>query len=205
MDLFSKTRQKAVDKSYLEISRLEKRLTKLTQILTDPRLQEDTGTVAYLWTLSGSKSQRRIQEESVVDWEDDQSLTQCPYCLQEFTNYTFRRHHCRLCGRIVCADPLTGCSSQVGIDVHPTKVTTEKPEDQLSVNIRMCKDCKATIFGKSDFARELAQVRPDQRAYNNLKQFERGIRLMTPRFQKLVTALQYVFGSLWYEAHLCAD
>ena len=56
----------------------------------------------------------------------------------------------------------------------------------------MCKDCKYTIFSKSDFARELAFKPPDQRAYENLTQFERGIRLMLPKFQKLLQALQYV-------------
>jgi len=54
----------------------------------------------------------------------------------------------------------------------------------------MCKDCKYTIFSKSDFASELAFIPPDQRAYQNLKQFERGIRVMLPRFQRLLSTLQ---------------
>lgn len=33
---------------------------------------------------------------------------------------------------------------------------------------------------------------PDVRAYENLVQFERGIRLLLPKFQKLLAALQYV-------------
>ena len=110
-------RRKTVDKSYLEISRLEKRLTKLTQILLDPRIEQDQSTVGYLWSLSGAKSQRRILEETVVDWEDDTTVTHCPFCCQEFSNYTFRKHHCRLCGRVVCGDPVTECSSSIGLDV----------------------------------------------------------------------------------------
>jgi rabenosyn-5 len=54
----------------------------------------------------------------------------------------------------------------------------------------MCKDCKHTLFSKADFARELTATPPDQRAYENLQQFERGIRLLLPRFQKLLVALQ---------------
>lgn len=54
----------------------------------------------------------------------------------------------------------------------------------------MCKDCQHTIFSKSDFARELALKPPDQRAYENLTQFERGIRILMPKFQKLLQALQ---------------
>lgn len=55
----------------------------------------------------------------------------------------------------------------------------------------MCRDCKHTLFSKSDFSRELSDKPRDQRAYENLVQFERGIRLLLPRFQKLLAALQY--------------
>lgn len=54
----------------------------------------------------------------------------------------------------------------------------------------MCKDCKYIIFSKSDFASEVALIPPDQRVYQNLKQFERGIRILLPRFQKLLSTLQ---------------
>lgn len=54
----------------------------------------------------------------------------------------------------------------------------------------MCQDCQHTIFSKSDFARELSMKPPDQRAYDNLTQFEKGIRLLTPKFQRLLLALQ---------------
>ena len=63
---------------------------------------------------------------------------------------------------------------------------------QVSLDVRMCQDCKHTVFSKSDFARELALRPPDQRSYENLKQFERGIRLLLPKFQRLLLALQYV-------------
>ena len=54
----------------------------------------------------------------------------------------------------------------------------------------MCKDCKHTVFSKSDFEAEITHKPPDVRAYDNLVQFERGIRLMLPQFQRLLTALQ---------------
>lgn len=46
------------------------------------------------------------------------------------------------------------------------------------------------MFSKADFNAEMAVQTADQRAFNNLKQFERGIRTMLPRFQKLLTVLQ---------------
>lgn len=54
----------------------------------------------------------------------------------------------------------------------------------------MCKDCQRTIFSKADFARELNAQTPDQRAYQNLVQFEHGIRLLLPKFQRLLAPLQ---------------
>lgn len=60
----------------------------------------------------------------------------------------------------------------------------------MGIGVRMCKDCSHTLFSRSDFERELAQHPTDQRAYENLTQFERGIRLLLPRFQKLLMALQ---------------
>lgn len=68
--------------------------------------------------------------------------------------------------------------------------TTEKSGGQISVDIRMCKDCRSTIFGRRDFAAALLQKPPDVRAYENLVEFEKGIRSMLPRFQRLLIALQ---------------
>ena len=58
--------------------------------------------------------------------------------------------------------------------------------------MRMCKDCRTTVFSRSDFRATLTHKPPDQRAYENLIQFERGIRLMLPKFQRLLMVLQYV-------------
>ncbi|KAI9663124.1 MAG: carboxypeptidase Y-deficient [Bathelium mastoideum] len=182
---FLAIRRKTVDKAYLEVSRLEKRLTKLTQLLTNP--PPDQGQGGLLWSLTGTKAQQQRQlEQSIVVWEEDASVLRCPFCQQDFSSYSFRRHHCRLCGRVVCGDPITGCSTEIGLNVAAQKQGTA----QISLDVRMCKDCKHTVFSKSDFARGLALRPADQRSYENLKQFERGIRLLLPKFQRLLLALQ---------------
>jgi hypothetical protein len=56
----------------------------------------------------------------------------------------------------------------------------------------MCKDCHHTLFSKADFDREIQLRPPDQRSYENLVQFEWGIRRLLPKFQKLLSALQSV-------------
>ncbi|CAI4213109.1 unnamed protein product [Parascedosporium putredinis] len=118
-------------------------------------------------TLTGQNSSRKLLEQSVVTWEEDASVAKCPFCRQDFGSWTFRRHHCRTCGRVVCADPQTGCSAEVGLNV-----ATPVPAPgggQLSIDVRMCRDCSRTIFAKRDFQASLTTKPPDQRAYETLR------------------------------------
>lgn len=210
---FTAMRTQRVDRHRLEIQRLEKRLSKLTRLLVDaPADAAGNGTslLGPVASLSGQKNQRKLIEQSVVTWEDDAAVAKCPFCRQEFGSWTFRRHHCRICGRVVCADPATGCSSEIGLNVAarespvppsheqgltvPASLpTSEKPltaNGQVSLDVRMCRDCKTTIFSHRDFAESLAHKPPDQRAYETLLQFERGIQMLLPSFQRSLSALQ---------------
>ncbi|KAK1823485.1 carboxypeptidase Y-deficient [Friedmanniomyces endolithicus] len=196
LEHFKSVRRRTVDKQYLETSRLEMRLTRLTQLLADPPPPEPLQSSllqSSLWSSlsGGNKNQIRVLEQTVVPWQEDASVNECPFCRQPFSQYSFRRHHCRTCGRVVCSDPATACSTEIGLDVDIiTDIISEKGTGKIAVNIRLCKDCQRTIFSKADFARVLAAQTPDQRAYQNLVQFEHGIRLLLPRFQRLLLVLQ---------------
>ena len=71
-----------------------------------------------------------------------------------------------------------------------TDELSEKTLNEISIDVRMCQDCKNTVFSKRDFAQDLARKPPYVKAYENLIQFERGIRLLLPKFQRLLMALQ---------------
>ncbi|KKZ61166.1 hypothetical protein EMCG_04215 [[Emmonsia] crescens] len=185
---FTELRRQKVDKAFLEVSRLEKRLTRLTQLLSTLPADQIQSGANKRWSIAWQNDQRKKIEQSVVSWQDDASVPRCPFCQQDFTSYTFRRHHCRTCGRVVCGDPITGCSSEIGLDISPKKPTATN--EKLSIDIRLCKECKSTIFDRRDVAQDLLKEPPDLRAYKNLVQFEKGIRLLLPRFQKLLAALQ---------------
>lgn len=208
-ELFAKVRKDTVGKQSMEVSRLEKRLSRLTQLLANP--PEELPQASRRWSLAswGQNDPKKLLEQTVVAWEDDATVIRCPYCQQDFSQYTFRRHHCRTCGKVVCGDPNTGCSELHALDVatrrshhsrreiedaQTNKTFTEKPppQDIVTLNIRLCKDCNHTLFSQADFQASLStsSIVTFNRAYSNLLEFERGIRLMLPRFQKLLQALQ---------------
>lgn len=198
-EFFVGARCKRLERQKLETARLEKRLTKLTRLLAE--MPEGNAVVpggasllSPVSSLIGHKDPRKLLEQSVVPWEDDDAVSKCPFCQQEFGSWTFRRHHCRICGRVVCADVQTGCSSEVGLNIRSSAVTTpysdEKSAPQLQAEIRMCRDCKQTIFSHRDFTTSLEHKPPDQKAYETLRQFERGILLLLPSFHRSLLALQ---------------
>ncbi|GAB1202031.1 hypothetical protein APSETT445_000638 [Aspergillus pseudonomiae] len=192
-DDFKSVRKQTVDKAFLEVSRLEKRLTRLTQLLASLPVEQIQSNTSKIWSIAWQNDQRKTLEQTVVSWQDDSSVLRCPFCQQDFTSYTFRRHHCRTCGRVVCGDPATGCSTEVPLSITPlSKTSTEKSSnmDIMNIDVRLCKECRATIFDRRDFEADLMRKPPDLRAYENLVQFERGIRILLPKFQKLLTALQ---------------
>ena len=118
---FTRIRQERIDKQTMEVSRLEKRLTRLTQLLANPP-DEVAQASNKRWSLSwGQNDPRKALEQSVVSWQDDADVARCPYCQQDFSQYTFRRHHCRTCGKVVCGDPSTGCSTILPLDVASRK------------------------------------------------------------------------------------
>lgn len=207
-------RKQTVDKAFLEVSRLEKRLTRLTQLLASLPAEQIQPGANKRWSLAWNNDQRKAIEQSIVSWQDDASVPRCPFCQQDFTSYTFRRHHCRTCGRVVCGDPETGCSVEVGLSVAGsmcpsyyaallplltligTDTSTEKSNTgKVNVDVRLCKECRTTLFKRHDFDADVIRNPPLVRVYNNLVQFERGIRLLLPKFQKLLAALQYVSKS----------
>ena len=49
-------------------------------------------------------SKRRAFEKGVSPWMADSDSKHCTLCLSRFNPVSRRKHHCRLCGRLTCAD-----------------------------------------------------------------------------------------------------
>ncbi|KAI0093580.1 FYVE zinc finger-domain-containing protein [Irpex rosettiformis] len=53
-----------------------------------------------------SKGDVRAAEQTITPWEEDRDVKECPLCKASFHPLTNRKHHCRLCGRIICSLPI---------------------------------------------------------------------------------------------------
>ena len=68
---------------------------------------------------------RRGQEIVLPKWQPDNEVTKCPICNTSFS-FWYRKHHCRKCGRVVCAN----CSPH-RITI-PRQFIVHPPEDRPS-------------------------------------------------------------------------
>lgn len=115
---FESVRRSKLSQKEMEVSRLEKRLSRLTQLLANPPEEIVQPATNKRWSLNwGQNDPRKVLEQTIVAWQDDAEVPRCPYCQQDFSQYTFRRHHCRTCGKVVCGDPTTACSTVIGLNV----------------------------------------------------------------------------------------
>lgn len=93
-DQFRLERAKRADIRAMDINKLIVRLERLmTQLPSDP-------------------VKRRSHEQGVVPWINEKDVSLCPGCAKSF-GMTRRKHHCRLCGGVMCAD----CSDLVSFEL----------------------------------------------------------------------------------------
>uniref|UniRef100_A0A3B5K6X9 Rabenosyn, RAB effector n=1 Tax=Takifugu rubripes TaxID=31033 RepID=A0A3B5K6X9_TAKRU len=85
VEYFKKHRAARIDHYVIELNKLIIRLEKLTSF---DRIGSDAAKI-------------RAIEKSLVSWVSDSDVPFCPDCGNKF-NIRNRRHHCRLCGSIMC-------------------------------------------------------------------------------------------------------
>eukprot|EP00090_Calanus_glacialis_P046327 TRINITY_DN9050_c0_g1_i1.p1 TRINITY_DN9050_c0_g1~~TRINITY_DN9050_c0_g1_i1.p1 ORF type:complete len:592 (-),score=219.64 TRINITY_DN9050_c0_g1_i1:173-1948(-) len=109
---FKKIRSSRVDRYATETNRLIVRLDKLLE------------------NMPTDASKRRDHERHVVPWIDEDLVKLCPTCARGF-NIARRKHHCRLCGSVMCQD----CSQFVDFNfcrrlINPSTLSSYKQVDR---------------------------------------------------------------------------
>ncbi|CAE6449112.1 unnamed protein product [Rhizoctonia solani] len=149
----------------------------------------------------------RTAEQSITKWEEDKDVSACPICITSFHPLTNRKHHCRLCGRIVCslppkpptrpvscsllivADPRTRKIDEVP-DVIAYGVTLDgEKESKYVKGVRICRTCRAVVT-KQQYNVEAAIVPTFSRFYQAMLRLEGQIEDDLPQFQELVLNLK---------------
>ncbi|KAJ2798014.1 carboxypeptidase Y-deficient [Coemansia guatemalensis] len=172
---FAHMRRKAVSSATLEGTRLEKRLEKLALVHGTPGLTGAHG--------------RALQEaeQAVVAWEDDADVADCPFCAKAFGRVASRRHHCRLCGRVVCGR--AGCSALLGV---PLPVPGGQGfSASHRADIRACRTCEGVIIRHRDrLARAAPQASALIRLYTQVRTAMALVEETLPTFNALATRLR---------------
>lgn len=103
MEGFRKIRETRIERYVYETNKL---LIRLDKLLRDyPPLNDPV--------------KRREHEQSVVNWIDESIVSLCPTCASKFNILTRKKHHCRLCGAVMC----TKCSEFIDFEYARQLIT----------------------------------------------------------------------------------
>ncbi|XP_025872769.1 rabenosyn-5 [Vulpes vulpes] len=198
---FKKHRAARIDHYVVEVNKLIIRLEKLT---------------AFDRTNTESAKIRAI-EKSVVPWVNDQDVPFCPDCGNKFSIRN-RRHHCRLCGSIMCkkcmelislpfANKLTSASkdslsthtspSQSPNSVHGSRRGSISSVSSVSSvldekdddRIRCCTHCKDTLLKREQQIDEKEHTPDIVKLYEKLRLCMEKVDQKAPEYIKMAASL----------------
>uniref|UniRef100_A0A8C6TQG0 Rabenosyn, RAB effector n=1 Tax=Neogobius melanostomus TaxID=47308 RepID=A0A8C6TQG0_9GOBI len=195
LELFKKHRADRIDHYVIEVNKLVIRLEKLTSF---DRTTSDAAKI-------------RAIERSVVSWVNDADVPFCPDCGNKF-NIRNRRHHCRLCGSIMCRKcmdfipiPLAqklinstrealciqgngGTGSRRGSITSLSSVTSmlEEKDDE---KIRCCHHCMDTLLKRQQKLDEKDFVPDIVKLYERLRMCMEKVDEKAPEYIRMAESL----------------
>ncbi|KAI9493191.1 FYVE zinc finger-domain-containing protein [Zychaea mexicana] len=139
-----------------------------------------SGFVSNGNSILSMKLKYRDGEQSVTKWEDDKSVVQCPLCASTFT-ITNRKHHCRLCGRIVCGN--IRCSKMIPLFIN---MSSDFFDEEPVGDTRACRDCQRAVFRRKLRHEEAMHPMPIIQLYHQLTLTRQNIEKLLPRFHDII-------------------
>lgn len=208
---FQLKRSEFIDTKTLRRIKIQKRFIKNANLITERFVANSRASFWNGFSLSAFNSKNDpliAQQKQLVgsdNWQDD-SITHCAICFTNF-NFLIRKHHCRLCGRLVCNDPdgeRMYCSILLPITSFIEKLPTLNyanlvkqnlpkmlevlPESQDRISLRCCVDCKNDLLHSWKVSDELRQESDREifTIYNGILVLKNTISTLLPRYRKLV-------------------
>ncbi|NXG25514.1 RBNS5 protein, partial [Grallaria varia] len=198
---FKKHRAARIDHYVVEVNKLIIRLEKLTSF---DRANTESAKI-------------RAIEKSVVPWVSDQDVPFCPDCGSKF-NIRNRRHHCRLCGSIMCkkcmelislplASKLTSASkealgSRTSPNSSPSSVHGSRRGSISSISsvssvldekdddrIRCCQHCKDTLLKREQQIDEKEYMPEIVKLYEKLRFCMEKVDQKAPEYIRMAESL----------------
>ena len=166
---FIRIRAVKANKLQLEANRLEKRVEKLTKAYSGEFVHQAAPQPANILTLFNPMASNQSLEKSVVSWEPDNSANHCSVCMEAFNFIQRRRHHCRLCGKLVCGK----CSNMK----HVTQV-----------EVRVCETCSDILALRTSWKDEPPSRLTD--IYQKSNHVKTVIQDVLPKFNDLLLDLR---------------
>lgn len=191
-ETFSRIRDSRSDDKELRKLQLETRLVSLVDGITALYLKyRDSilGPVKLDYNIS-------LLEKSTVPWKDDSAISNCNICQSKFT-MLLRKHHCRLCGSIVCDKVETACSNELLIrflqnvtrDLHYKREVPSDPEFDKA--IRLCSRCLEMIYVPRIYKQDIQAVPSLMiNKYHSLQNLTTVINQVLPKFEDLLSKIE---------------
>ncbi|KAI9328620.1 FYVE zinc finger-domain-containing protein [Obelidium mucronatum] len=201
---FLKFRSTMSDVVSLEMNKLESRYEKLAVLYQDipTKPPSRTRTLTRLTsTFSNTGPSTRHIDQSVVAWQEDTEVASCPICSSNFSNLfnpLNRRHHCRLCGRVVCG--METCLSSIPLIPRETapqtssigSPTTLEDTGEKSIKpaeVKVCLDCKKLVFRRKNSVLDQLNKPEVVSLYHDFLQLKLQVEELLPKFNNLIMQL----------------
>ncbi|CCE88975.1 Piso0_001769 [Millerozyma farinosa CBS 7064] len=204
---FMRKRALSTDKKELDRIKIQKRFIKLANLHAShylSQLSSNRLSSAFLSFIRPTDDIFIESEKEIVgpnNWQDDKKITHCNICFTQF-NILLRKHHCRLCGRIVCDNPLTEqqpCSMNVPIGSLMNILPDLNYSDQIIANrkklmeadspslfLRFCASCKDVLLSDWKVSQDNVKHETVFQYYDRLLVLKHQLSVLKPRFENSI-------------------